>query len=95
MSALAYVLLPLSGLVAFVTGGDARVRFHGAQAIVFGTLWGAILYLGSALSAAVTVAVAAVGSIVWILLLAAAAMGRDPALPLIGRLLWKAAQPER
>lgn len=95
MAALAYLLLPLSGIVAFVSGGSARVRFHGLQAIVFGTTWAAGLYAGSAIGQTATQIVAAVGSLGWLVLGLGAAVGRDPAIPLVGPGLWKVASPER
>lgn len=91
MAALAYLLLPLSGLVAFATGGDERVRFHGAQSIVFGTLWALALYAGSALSVVATLAIAVSGTLVWMILLVGTGLGRDPSFPIVGPLLWRAA----
>lgn len=95
MAALAYLFLPASGLVAFLTGGSARLRFHGLQAIVFGTAWAGALYLGSALAAGATVAVAIVGAVAWAFLIAGAAAGRDPRLPFLGAALWRVARSER
>lgn len=95
MAGLAYLLLPLTGLAAFLAGGSARLRFHGLQAIVFGTAWAALLYLASALSASATLAVGAAGALLWLVLGVGAALGADPALPGVGRFLWRVALPER
>ena len=81
MAALAYVLLPLSGLVAFVLARSARIRFHGAQAIVVGLAWGLALYGASALSSSITRVVWGLGALVWFVLLVGTALGRDPAVP--------------
>lgn len=81
MAALAYVLLPLSGVVAFLVGSSVRVRFHGLQAIAFGGIWALAAYAGSALSPVVTIGVFAVGSILWLALLLTTAAGRDLRLP--------------
>jgi uncharacterized membrane protein len=94
VAALAYLLLPLSGLIAFATGGDERVRFHGAQSIVFGTLWATALYAGSALSGEATLVVAVLGALVWVTLLVGTGLGRDPSFPIVGSLLWRAARRE-
>lgn len=95
MAALAYLLLPLSGTVAFLTGGSARSRFHGLQAIVFGSGWAVALYAASAIAASVTTIVALVGATIWLFLGLATAVGRDPQIPLLAPLLWKVALPER
>ncbi|MGH2694652.1 MAG: hypothetical protein ACRDJJ_07505 [Actinomycetota bacterium] len=86
MAALSYVLPPLSGLVAYLRGRNARVRAHGLQAVIFGALWPAALYTGSALSAATTRGVFAVGVVTWAGLVIATALGRDPLLPGLARL---------
>ena len=39
MPGLAYVLLPLSGMLAYFNGTSVRMRFHGLQAIALGALW--------------------------------------------------------
>lgn len=95
MTALAYLLLPLSGLVAFLTGGSARLRFHGLQAIVFGTAWAIALYVASWVATGATIAVALVGALLWVGLMGGVAMGRDPGLPFVAPALWKVATPER
>lgn len=95
MAALVYLFLPVSGLVAFLTGGSARLRFHGLQAVVFGTVWAAALYLGSALAAGVTVVVWILGAVAWVALMTGAGVGRDPSLPFLGEALWRVARSER
>lgn len=81
MAALAYLLLPLTGLCAFVLSHRSRVRLHGLQAIVIGTAWVVLLYAAAALSDAATVAVAVLGVLVWLGFLVATALGFDPRLP--------------
>lgn len=92
MAALAYCLLPLSGLAAYFGGRDARTRFHGLQAIAFGLAWALALLGAAALSARLTQGLFALGAFAWVLLLGATALGRDPALPLVGGALRRAAQ---
>lgn len=87
MAAFAYALLPISGLVAFLFAAEPRVRFHGTQAIVFGTVWALLLYGAAAISPAATVVIAASGAVVWLVLLVGTAAGRDPSLPGLRRLL--------
>jgi uncharacterized membrane protein len=77
MAALAYVLLPVSGLLAYFNGASPRMRFHGLQAILLGLLWPAALYGGSAVSPIATRAVAAGGWVLWIGLMTTAALGKD------------------
>jgi uncharacterized membrane protein len=77
MPALAYVLLPVSGMLAYFNGTSVRMRFHGLQAIVLGALWPAALYGGSAISPTATRAVAIAGAALWLLLMVTAALGRD------------------
>ena len=87
MAALAYVAPPVTGLIAFLTAADARVRFHGLQSIVFGAAWPAGIYLGAALLPAITRVVFLVGAVIWVVLLVSTAAGRDLGLPgLKGRL---------
>jgi uncharacterized membrane protein len=90
VAALSYLVPPVSGLVAYLRGRSGRVRAHGLQAIVFGALWPAALYGGSALSAAATRAVFVVGVVVWVGMMISAALGRDVLLPGLTRL---AAEP--
>ena len=87
MAALAYLLLPLSGTIALLFAGSPRVRFHGAQAVVVGVVWAVALYAASEVSATLTQVVWGLGAIVWLLLLAATALGRDPRLPGVGDVL--------
>jgi uncharacterized membrane protein len=91
VAALAYVLLPLSGLIAYFNGGSPRLRFHGLQAIAFGLLWPAALYCGTAVSRTASQAAWALGAIVWVALMLLAGIGKDVRLPLIGRWLAQAA----
>lgn len=94
MAALAYLLLPLSGTIALLFAVSPRVRFHGAQAVVVGVVWAAALYAASAVSATLTRVVWGVGAIVWLLLLATTALGRDLRLPGVGDVL-RSATDER
>ncbi|MDP9067649.1 MAG: hypothetical protein M3N53_04765 [Actinomycetota bacterium] len=87
MAALAYLLLPVSGLAAYLLGADARTRFHGLQAILIGLLWPLALYAASSMSAALTRVVFVAGVTVWLLLIVVAASGRDITLPAVGRYL--------
>jgi hypothetical protein len=80
MAALAYVLLPVSGLIAFFWGGD-RGRLHGFQAIVLGVVWPLLLMGGSLISPGFTQVVFIAGAAVWLALIVTTAFGRDPRLP--------------
>jgi uncharacterized membrane protein len=96
VAALAYLLLPLSGLLAYLLADDSRLRVHGLQAITVGTLWPVAIYGASAVSPTATRIAFAVGVVTWIVLLVGAALGRNPRLPLIGRFLERAAaEPPR
>jgi uncharacterized membrane protein len=96
MAALAYVLLPVSGITAYLLSSSARVRLHGLQAITLGVLWPAALYAGSALSPVATRIAFVVGAAAWLVLLVSAALGRDLHIPLAGRWLARAAaEPPR
>ena len=92
MATLAYLLLPLSGIAAHLGGGTARIRFHGLQAICFGTVWALALYGGSAISTAVTKIVFVAGAVLWVLFLVGTLIGRDPRIPMLGPLLERAAE---
>ncbi len=87
MAGLAYLLLPITGLVAYLRGRDARTRFHGAQAIALGLLWPLCLYaaaLGPPLAVQV---VFGAGLLIWVVFLIATALGRDPTIPGAARYL--------
>ena len=94
MAAFAYLLLPVTGLLAFFSGRTPRARWHGLQAIVLGALWPALLYLASALNESLVLPVAAGGAAVWLLVLAGAALGKDPSLPWLGPKLRELATDE-
>ena len=91
MAALAYVLLPVSGLIAYLKGSSPRIRFHGLQAILLGLLWPLALYACAYVSPGATQACFAVGAVVWVLFAGAAAFGADPRVPLVGGSLRRAA----
>jgi uncharacterized membrane protein len=91
VAAFAYLLLPVSGLLAYLLTDDPRLRVHGLQAITVGTLWPAAIYGASAVSPTATRVAFAVGAVTWIVLLVGAALGKNPRLPLIGRFLDRAA----
>jgi uncharacterized membrane protein len=92
VAALAYVLLPISGLVAFLKGSTPRTRFHGLQAIVVGAVWPAALYAATWTSPVVTQVVAALGALVWVTLIVSTAAGKDVQIPFLGARLRSAAQ---
>lgn len=92
MPAAAYLLLPVSGLVAYLLGADRRMRFHGLQAIALGLAWALGLYAGSAISPAATRVVFVLGALSWFVLIIGAAVGKDPRLPLVGKPLLRAAE---
>ena len=88
MAALAYALLPVTGLVAYLTGRDPRSRAHGLQAIVIGLLWPLSLYV-AALGPSVAVQIVfGLWAVVWLGFLVATALGRDPRLPVVGSFLF-------
>ncbi len=91
MAALAYILLPVSGLIAYFTGPTARIRFHGLQAVFLGAAWPVALYAGSAVSARVTQITWALGALLWVVLMGAAAFGKDVRVPLVGPTLQRVA----
>jgi uncharacterized membrane protein len=91
MASLAYVLLPVTGLFAYLKGTTERVRWHGLQAIALGVVWPAALYAGAWVSPGVTQALFVVGAVVWLGLIVATALGKDVPLPLIGKWLRRAA----
>jgi hypothetical protein len=91
MATLAYLLLPLSGIAAFLGGGTVRTRMHGLQAIGFGTLWPLALYGASEISPEATKIVFFVGALVWAVFLVGTLIGRDPFIPGLKRVLERAA----
>lgn len=95
VAALSYLLLPISGLIAFLTAADARVRFHGSQAIALGLVWPLALYAASLVSVTLTQVVFALGVLVWATFAVAALVGRDPVLPGLAGILTEAAGYER
>ena len=84
MAAFAYLLLPVTGLVAFLTGHDARSRFHGLQAIALGLVWPVALYVAALGSASAVQVVFVAGAVVWAAFLVLTILGRDPRLPVLG-----------
>jgi uncharacterized membrane protein len=92
VAAFAYVLLPVSGLIAYLKGATARTRFHGLQAIVFGAVWPVLLFAATWTTPLVTQVVGAAGALLWIALVVTTAVGRDLQLPLVGGSLRTAAQ---
>ncbi|MDQ3877051.1 MAG: hypothetical protein M3290_01685 [Actinomycetota bacterium] len=92
MAALAYLLLPVSGAIAYFGGTNARTRFHGLQAIVYGAAWVIVLYVCARLSDKATQAAFAAGAVGWMVLIVVAALGHDLRLPLVGKWLRHQAQ---
>jgi len=79
----AYLLLPVTGLIAYLSGREARTRFHGLQSILLGLLWPVALYAATLGPPVVVQLVFGVGGILWLAFLIAAGVGRDPRLPLV------------
>ena len=92
MAALAYLLLPVSGAIAYFSSRSARVRFHGLQAIVYGLVWVVVIYGCAQLSTRATQLAFAIGGIGWLALIVGTLIGADPRLPLIGA--WLGSQSE-
>ena len=92
MVALTYVLLPITGIAAYMLGSTPRIRTHGLQAIALGLLWPAALFGASLISPRVTQAAFVAGALAWLALVVVAALGRDPRLPLVGSWLARAAE---
>ena len=88
----AYLLLPVSGAIAYLMSRNARTRFHGLQAIAYGTLWPLLLYGGSAVSPGATQLVFGLGAVIWLALMVGAALGKNPAFPLLGPVLKRVAE---
>ena len=78
---LAYLFLPVTGLVAYLTGADPRTRFHGLQAIVVGLLWPVALYVAALGPPALVQFVFVAGALVWLVFLSATLAGRNPRIP--------------
>ncbi|HEX2234759.1 MAG TPA: hypothetical protein VHK89_00645 [Actinomycetota bacterium] len=96
MAGLAYLLPPLTGLLAYFAGTDERARFHGLQSVALGLVWPAAMYAGSWVTPGLAQAGWTVGAVAWLVLLGGAASGRDPRLPWAGsRLRRLAASPPR
>lgn len=87
MAALAYLLPPLTGLIAYFKSSSSRGRFHGLQSVMFGLAWPAVLYLCSAWTPGATQVAFFAGAAVWLLLLVITAFGADPRVPGTGGLL--------
>jgi uncharacterized membrane protein len=91
MAGLAYILLPVSGAIAYFNARSPRIRFHGLQAIALGLVWPAALYGASAVSVRASQLVWAIGAIAWMALMLPAAFGKDLKIPVVGKLLQRAA----
>jgi uncharacterized membrane protein len=94
MAGLAYLLLPISGLIAYFNGTSSRIRFHGLQAILIGFLWPLSLILCSKVTPGATQVAFVVGALVWLALMVPAFFGADPRVPGLGRLLRRAAEED-
>ena len=94
MAGVAYLFLPVSGLIAYFNGTTARTRFHGLQAILVGCLWPLSLILCSKVSPGATQAAFVVGAALWLALMIPTFFGFDPRLPGLGRLLRNAAEDD-
>jgi uncharacterized membrane protein len=81
MAALAYLLPPLSGIIAFLVSSSERTRWHGLQSIELGAVWPLALYVGALFSPGVTQAIFLAGCATWLFMLGATLAGRDPRLP--------------
>ncbi|MGH2809050.1 MAG: hypothetical protein ACRDKT_17440 [Actinomycetota bacterium] len=87
MAGAAYLLLPVTGVIAYFVAKDARTRFHGLQAVAIGFAWPVLLYGASFVSAVITQVVFALGTLVWLVFLVGALIGRDPKIPGMWRAL--------
>jgi uncharacterized membrane protein len=81
MATLAYIFPPISGLIAYLRGRTARVRFHGLQSVLLGLVWPVSLYLCSMISPGVTQIDFAVMGALWLIAIVGTLLGRDPGLP--------------
>ena len=86
MAALAYLLPPLTGLLAYALGRDLRVRWHGLQSVVLGCAWPVVIYGGSLVGRTGTRLAFFLGAVIWVGFFAVTLSGRDPRLPFGGRL---------
>lgn len=91
MAALAYLFLPVSGMLAYFSWGGPRWKFHGAQAVALGLAWSLALFAASFIAAVATQIVFLLGGSVWLGLMLTTAFGRDVKLPIIGRACARAA----
>jgi uncharacterized membrane protein len=91
VAAIAYLFPPLTGLAVYFVGTSERERFHGLQAIALGLLAAVSLYAASAISSASAPYVFAFWVIVWFVSLFGALIGKDVRVPLLGKLLERAA----
>ena len=94
MAGVAYLFLPVSGLIAYFNGTTARTRFHGLQAILIGCLWPLSLILCSKVSPGATQTAFVLGGAIWLALMIPTFLGLDPRLPGLGRLLQNAAEDD-
>jgi uncharacterized membrane protein len=81
MAALAYLLPPVTGLIAFLFAIDPRLRFHGLQSVALGAVWPVAIYAGSFVAPILTRIAFFGGAGVWLILLLSTAVGRDLAVP--------------
>ena len=81
MIALAYLLPPITGLVAYLKGATPRARFHGLQSVLLGVLWPAALYVCSWVSPSATRIAFVVAAALWLVALLGTALGRNPGVP--------------
>jgi uncharacterized membrane protein len=94
MAALAYLLLPVTGLLAYFNSASASVRFHGLQAVFLGLLWPLAIYGFSALSESAGLVAWAGGAVAWLVLMVSTAVGLDLGIPIVGRYLRRAAEQD-
>jgi uncharacterized membrane protein len=92
MAWLAYLVPPLSGFIAYSTSSSSRTRWHGLQAVWIGFIFPLILYAASWITPTVTRVVLVLELVLWIVYPVGAAMGKDPALPIVGEFSKRAAR---
>lgn len=78
---LAYLVLPVTGLIAYLMGAESRTRFHGLQAIALGLLWPVALYVAVLGPPVVVQVTFLAGVLVWLAFLFATLAGRNPRIP--------------